>query len=174
MHMDADQPFYPGMKYFWSMVVLLLIVALTLVQHFSHKSAPTQPQMADILDPNGASSAPLFDPSTSAPSGGPDVDPATINPVNNGFTVDLGEAEGLFKLDGNTLWWTPSPVANSKPVVVLQIKGSLIAYTFQLRPGDTRPSIIFWTSNRKGYYQTCRGVSGGIPQFGPPVELEAP
>lgn len=96
----------------------------------------------------------------------PDVDPATIGQVNTGFEIDLdGDGTADFvKLEGDTLWWTRNRQGTA--VGVLKIKGDIIAYSVQVRAGDSRPSLLFWTRDRKGYYQKCEGLTQGVPYFG--------
>lgn len=114
--------------------------------------------------------APVFDMNTHQ-SSGPDIDPATISPKNDGYHIDLdgdGIPDFVILSGENELSWTKGPDDDrNKPVVVLQIKGNVMAYAILVRPGDKRPSVLFWNDRKKGYFQTCGGLNDrGIPYFG--------
>ena len=112
-------------------------------------------------------SVPEFDATTAKPSL-PDVDPATISKDNPGYVIDL-DGDGVddfVKMESNILSWTKRPVDQNKPVAVLTIKGDIIAYNVLVRPGDTRPSVLFWNAKYKGFFQRCAGVAVGKPFFG--------
>lgn len=118
-------------------------------------------------------SAPVYDIREHKPTE-PDVDPKGIGP-NTGFNVDM-DGDGIpdfVIMQGNTVAWTKGPPAGEKsaPVEVLKIKGDVIAYRVETRPGEKWPRVLFWTRDLKGYYQRCLGVSERcIPYFG---EVEA-
>jgi len=145
------------------MVVLLLVGAsfLPVGGDQNHPAAPPAPPA-----PPAPYVAPSIDILTQVPSQ-PDLDPATLNPVNNGFDMVLDEVRGNMRMDlGNRLYWT---VPGKPPVVVLEIKGDLVAYRMDMLPGDSEPRLIYYTKNRKGYSCACFGLSvQGVPYFGEP------
>jgi len=97
----------------------------------------------------------------------PDVDPATISPNNSGYTIDM-DGDGIIDfviLENNTLYFTKNNVG--KKVPILTIKGNLMAYSINVLPGKSLPSLLFWDVNRKGYYQDNLGNNAnGLPFFG--------
>ena len=153
-------------------VLLLLFCIALAVGGFVFMERSKTPVIAPakvgtVATPAPAVAVPVFDATTAAPSI-PDVDPASINQDNPGYTLDL-DGDGVpdfVKMESNVLSWTKGPVGQHSPVAVLTIKGDIIAYNVLVRPGDTRPSVLFWNRQYKGFYQRCEGVSGGVPFFG--------
>ena len=97
----------------------------------------------------------------------PDVDPATISPNNPGYTIDV-DGDGIIDfitLENNTLYFIKNNVGEKVPI--LTIKGNLLAYNVCILPNKTLPSLLFWDTNKKGYYQDNLGNNAnGIPFFG--------
>ncbi len=125
------------------------------------------------LSPRTEYKAPTFNITKHKPSG-PDIDPATIQPQNNGYLIDLdgdGINDKLMLDDTGKVTWSKGKSNGTfyYPVVILTITGqSLMAYTVLTRAGDTKPSVLFWTSgDRKGYHATMlRLTETGYPYFG--------
>ncbi len=156
--------------------VLLILAALIIpaIQAARRHTQQTQPGGGtNWLSPRTEYKAPTFDITKHKPSG-PDIDPATISPQNNGYFIDLdgdGILDKLMLDDTGKMTWSKGKKGGDfyYPVVVLTITGqSLMAYTVLTRQGDTKPSVLFWTSgDRKGYHATMLGLTEtGYPYFG--------
>lgn len=98
----------------------------------------------------------------------PDIDPRTISPDNTGYFIDLdgnGQTDFIILKNNNTLYFTKNNYGKGIPI--LTIKGNLMAYNISVLPGKVLPSLLFWDTNKKGYYQECLGMNAqGLPFFG--------
>jgi hypothetical protein len=159
------------------LAILAATVVQTIIQYQHRRDNAINPvpggATTNWLSPRTEYKAPVFDITKHKPTG-PDIDPATINPQNNGYIIDLDHdgIPDLVMLDdtGKVTWSKGRKEGGYYPaVLVLRIEGhSLMAYTVLVRPGDDQPSVLFWTSgDRKGYHARCIGLSdAGYPYFG--------
>jgi len=100
---------------------------------------------------------PVFDATVEKPTL-PDVDPTTIGFVNDGFTVDMTPNGGDFvKMVGNKVYWSKG---DKKNIVVLEVKGSIIAY------GVEAGGIRVYNSQNKGFFAKYLGIAKDVPYFG--------
>jgi hypothetical protein len=119
--------------------------------------SPT-PSNNEAKPAEAAYSAPSFDSANEKPTL-PDIDPATISPVNGGFTLDMTPGGGDFLImNGNAVYWSKG---DKKNVVVLTVKGDIIAYGVE--PGGVR----VYNRQNKGFFAKFLGINGsGVPYFG--------
>ena len=121
----------------------------------TNKPAPgTTPQNPIVI----TTPPPTFDSTAEKPSL-PDIDPATISPVNGGFTIDLtgpGSQDFLI-MNGDSVYWSKG---DKKNIVVLTVKGDIIAYNIN------NDGIRVYNRQNKGFIAKYLGANNGVPYFG--------